>query len=346
MRIKHLLFLAATALFAFSACEDPESENGGNGPANGGNGNYWYGQTLAPKGVKSITSDNYTDNFDAQGRITSTVSSYGSTTYTYNSQGFLTQLTYTETYDNETVTTTMAYEYNNSGKFCPIPMSAGNVFHIFQQGLAPGLSKVKINDPYYGGEVVMEYKFQGDKLTITTTGGTELDSLGREVPREWETYEFEYEGAYPYRIIREHEFIGPLTYQENGMFDEYVEGFFSWDPDYPGFVTQHSTRYVSKSHKDMMLVDRMVIKSYNEGESTPWNIQTVTSTYNDKGDLTSEVTTNTCEGSEDYLATYEYEYDQKGNWTKVTITNTVTRSSMTPLPEPRVFTSERTITYY
>lgn len=347
MRIKHLLFMAATAMFAFTACEDPETENSGSDPANGGgSSNYWYAMDLAPKGVKSIADDNYTENFDADGRLISIVSLEGETTFTYNSKGLLTKLTNIISYDGNADTTIMTYEYNNSGKFCPIPMSAGNVFHIYQQGLAPGLSKVRINDAYNGGEVVMEYKFQGDNLIITTTGGTKLDSLGNVVPIEWETSEFEYAGAYPYRITKEHEFIGPLTYQENGMFDQYVEGFFSWNPEFPGFVTQRSTRYVNKSRKDKMLVDRMVIESYNDGVSTPWNIQTVTSTYNDKGDLVSETTINTEEGSEDYLATYEYEYDQKGNWTKVTITNSVTRSYLSKLPEPTVYTNERTITYY
>ena len=36
MRIKHLLFMAATALFAFTACEDPVN---GDDPENGGNQN-------------------------------------------------------------------------------------------------------------------------------------------------------------------------------------------------------------------------------------------------------------------------------------------------------------------
>lgn len=350
MRIKHLLFMAATALFAFTACEDPESING-NDPDNNGKDpanatNFWYSYGLAPAGIKSIESEGYSETYDAKGRLISIQAPYGSTTVTYNEQGLPTQTVSEEGQGQDKVTTTMTYEYGNTGKFCPAPMSPGNIYHIFQQGLVPNLSKVTFNNHPYYGDVVMEYKFQGNKMTLVTTGGTEFNERQERVPAEWEDVEMEYDGAYPKLLTNEHEFIGPITYQDNGMFDTYIEGFFSWDSLYPGFVTQRKTYTVSKSRQDMMLVDKLVIDWYNEGEASPYNVQTTTYTYNEHGDVTREVETNTEEYSEDYLTTYEYEYDAKGNWTKSTSTSIRTRPNDDTNPEPRVYVNERTITYY
>ena len=369
MRIKHLLIMAAAAMFAIAACEDPEPING-NDPANNGkdttatnNGrdpfrpgrdttkvttNYWYGQNTALRGIKSIVQEDDTEEYDSHGRLISTSSSNGETSYTYNLFGLLTKVTTTEmNWDSTTITYSETLEYGNTGKFCPVPMGPGSVFHIYWQGLAPGLSKITFENHPYNGDVVMEYKFQGDTLlVITTTGGTMLDSLGNEVPAEWDDIEIEYAGAYPYRLANEHEFIGPITYQENGMFDTYIEGFFSWDPNYPGFVTQKTTRTVSKSRQDIMLVEKEVIEMYNDGEPAPWNIQTRTYTYNEHGDEISEAETNDGTYGEDYLTTYEYEYDAKGNWTKVTTTFVRTRPEDTDNSTLRTYTQERTITYY
>lgn len=52
MRIKHLFFMAVTAAFAFTACDDPAN---GDDPVNG-DANFWATYQLAPKGVKSMTS--------------------------------------------------------------------------------------------------------------------------------------------------------------------------------------------------------------------------------------------------------------------------------------------------
>ncbi len=330
--------MAVTAAFAFAACEDPID---GNDPGTvTGDGNFWTTYKLAPKGVKSITENGFTDSFDKDGRIISTSSEEETTTYTYNAQGYILKIEYESNWGNTTTT----FEFNNGDKFCPIPMGPGNIFHIFENGLVKGLSKVTLQED--DSTTVMEYKFKDNTLTFSTSGGYwTYDTANQKVYERYEDIVFEYKDNYPYSLIGEHEFIGPITYQANGQFDTYVEGFYSWDEDYPGFITTHRTRTVNKNFKDKLLIEKEVGKYYNTGEAEPWNIETITYTYNEKGDVISETTTNTASYSEDYLTTYEYEYDAKGNWTKRTSTMTVTRPSQ-PEQEPRTWTSERQISYY
>lgn len=330
--------MAVTAAFAFAACEDPID---GNDPGTvTGDGNFWTTYKLAPKGVKSITENGFTDSFDKDGRIISTSSEEETTTYTYNAQGYISKIEY----ESDWVNTTTTFEFNNGDKFCPIPMGPGNIFHIFENGLVKGLSKVTLQED--DSTTVMEYKFKDNTLTFSTSGGYwTYDTANQKVYERYEDIVFEYKDNYPYSLIGEHEFIGPITYQANGQFDTYVEGFYSWDEDYPGFITTHRTRTVNKNFKDKLLIEKEVGKYYNTGEAEPWNIETITYTYNEKGDVISETTTNTASYSEDYLTTYEYEYDAKGNWTKRTSTMTVTRPSQ-PEQEPRTWTSERQISYY
>lgn len=338
MRIKHLLFMAATALFAFTACEDPVN---GDDPENGGNGdaNFWTTYQLAPKGVKTIVNDNFTDNYDSKGRLISSVSTWSTTTYTYNSAGYVSKIESEEDFNGTMVASTQKLEYDNGNKFCPLPIGPGKVFHIFEMGLTKGLSKVTFENEDYG-TIVMEYKFKGDNLTISTSGGKERlydDSM------VYDDIIIEYEGNYPRYTRDEHEFIGPITYQANGQFDTYVEGFFSWDSAYAGQVTMERTRTVNKNFKDKLLVEKEVSKYYNDGESTPYDIETITFSYNDKGDVIKETATHTIENSESSETTYEYEYDSKGNWTKCTGTMRILNVSGI---DPRSWTSERTITYY
>lgn len=338
MRIKHLLFMAATALFAFTACEDPVN---GDDPENGGNGdaNFWTTYQLAPKGVKTIVNDNFTDNYDSKGRLISSVSTWSTTTYTYNSAGYVSKIESEEDFNGTMVASTQKLEYDNGNKFCPLPIGPGKVFHIFEMGLTKGLSKVTFENEDYG-TIVMEYKFKGDNLTISTSGGKERlydDSM------VYDDIIIEYEGNYPRYTRDEHEFIGPITYQANGQFDTYVEGFFSWDSAYAGQVTMERTRTVNKNFKDKLLVEKEVSKYYNDGESTPYDTETITYSYNDKGDVIKETATHTIEDSESSETTYEYEYDSKGNWIKCTGTMIIIGH---PEIEPRSWTSERTITYY
>lgn len=342
LKIKYYL-LAAVAMLAISACDNEQSTE--NDPSVEGDSNFWYVNGMVSKGIKSITNDygNYTvtENYDSDGRLTSYVTPDGNVTYTYNSNGLPVKIVDNEQYGDKKNTSTTTFEYNNSSKFCPIPMSPGNIFHIFEQGLLPGLSKVTF---YLGdeGSAVMEYKFQGDKLTVTTTckNMTMWDDKGEEVPAEYDDIIFEYEGNYPYKYSGEHEFLGPLTYQDNGMFDKYIEGFYSWQT--PGFVTMKRTRTISKTSKKFMLVEKETDEWYNDGESKPYDIETIVFTYNDKGDVIKEEITHTAEYAENSITSYEYEYDSKGNWTKMS--GNIKKVGET---EPyNSWTQERKVIYY
>ena len=330
-----LLLIAAAALVCFAACtKDPDNNSSGES-------NWWYNNGMVEKGIKSIAYNNYTNNYDKSGRLVSSTSQWGEETYTYNTKGLPVTMVSKGMEDGKVVSeSTTTLEYKNSGKFCPIPMGPGSIFHIYENGLLPGLSKVTFKSE---GEEdhVMEYKFEGNKLTVSTSGKyTYMDESGKMVEEDYEDIEIEYNGAYPVKLDMEHEFIGPLTYQENGMFDTYVEGFYSWE--IKGFVTLERTRTVSKSFKNMMLMEKEVSKWYNDGEASPYDIETIVDTYDEKGNLIKEVTTHTAALSTHYETTYEYEVDAKGNWTKMKATTTTN----SPLEPTRTFEESRTIEYY
>lgn len=342
MRIKHLFFMAVTAAFAFAACEDPiEGKDSWIGDMSG---NFWTTYNLAPKGVKSITENGFTENYDQNGRLISSSREDDTYSYTYNADGYVSKIvSQHRDWEGNVVSSTQTFEFNNGDKFCPIPMGPGNIFHIFENGLVKGLSKVTLQED--DSTTVMEYKFKGNTLTVSTSGGYwTYDTANQRVYERYEDIVIEYKDNYPYSLIREHEFIGPITYQANGQFDTYTEGFFSWNPDYPDFKTTVRTRTVNKNFKDKLLIDREVGTYYNDGETSPYNIETITFSYNEKGDVTKENVTNTAPYSENFETTYTYTYDSHGNWIKVD-TRMVTVPE-NPQSEPRTWSSERQIIYY
>lgn len=338
--MRKLFIILAAAALCMVACK--KDDNGGNGSADG---NYWNIHNTVAKGIKSVEMDNMTIYFDENGRETGSKSSYGESSITYNSDGFPTRIESKDIQDGKvTATEVQTFEYGNKGKWTPVPMGPGNVFHIYMQGLFNGISKVTWTGGYNDG-AVMEYKFSGNKLTITTTSPDAERG-------DFEDIVFEYDGAYPVHYKRAPvgtgEEIGPLTYQANGMFDQYRENFLT-----DGIVYQETIINVSKKFKNVMQAESEVRKSYNlnyddNGKATSqaelYNTQTTAYEYNEHGDVVKETTTNTEELSWDYLSTYEYEYDAKGNWTKCTTTMTVTRPANAS--EPRVYTQERKIQYY
>ncbi len=342
MRIKHLFFMAVTAAFAFAACEDPIE---GNDPGTvTGDGNFWTTYNLAPKGVKSITENGFTENYDQNGRLISTSREDDTYTYTYNPDGYVSKIvSQHRDWEGNVVSSTQTFEFNNGDKFCPIPMGPGNIFHIFENGLVKGLSKVTLQED--DSTTVMEYKFKDNTLTVSTSGGYwTYDTADQKVYERYEDIVIEYKDNYPYSLIREHEFIGPITYQANGQFDTYTEGFFSWDPKYPDFKTTVRTRTVNKNFKDKLLIDREVGTYYNDGETSPYNIETITFFYNEKGDVTKENVTNTAPYSENYETTYTYTYDSHGNWIKLDARKVIVPEN--PQSEPHTWSSERQIIYY
>ena len=341
---KLIIILAAASLCMVACKKDDNGNNGDNGRADG---NYWNIHNTVAKGIKSVEMDNYTYYFDENGREIGSKSSYGESSITYNSDGFPTRIESKDIQDGKvTSTEVQTFEYGNKGKWTPVPMGPGNIFHIYMQGLYNGISKVTWKGGYNDG-AVMEYKFSGNKLTITTTDSDPKSTH--------EDIVFEYDGAYPTHYKRAPvgtgefgEEIGPLTYQVNGMFDQYKENFLT-----DGIVYQETIINVSKKFKNVMQAESEVRKSYNlnfndDGKAVSqaelYNTQTTAYEYNEHGDAIKETVTNTEELSWDYVSTYEYEYDTKGNWTKCTTTMTVTRPANAS--EPRVYTQERKIQYY
>lgn len=340
--MRKLFIILAAAALCLVACK--KDDNGGNGSADV---NYWTTHNTVAKGIKSVEMDNYTYYFDKDGREIGSKSSYGESSITYNSDGFPTRIESKDIQDGKvTSTEVQTFEYGNKGKWTPVPMGPGKIFHIYMQGLYNGISKVTWTGGYNDG-AVMEYKFSGNKLTVTTTDSDPKSTH--------EDIVFEYDGAYPTHYKRAPvgtgefgEEIGPLTYQANGMFDQYKENFLT-----DGIVYQETIINVSKKFKNVMQAESEVRKSYNlnyddNGKATSqaelYNTQTTAYEYNEHGDAIKETVTNTEELSWDYVSTYEYEYDTKGNWTKCTTTMTVTRPAN--VQEPRVFTQNRTIQYY
>ena len=334
MKTLRILTLAAAAALMLAGCaKDPSSKNGDV------NDNWWYTGNLGPKGVKTIVDNNLTENYDKDGRLISSKSTWGESTITYNSDGLPVKVVekgLTEgTVTGESVTT---YEYKNKGKFCPVPMGPGSIFHLFENGLLPGLSKVTFGT---GDDAnVMEYKFSGNTLTVSTSGTySHPDDDGKMVEEPYEDIVWEYSGAYPLKFADDKEFLGPFTFQENGMFDTYVEGFFDWD--HKGFVTTHRTRTISKEFKDKMLPEKEVDLWYNYPSEEPYDTETITYTYNEHGDVVKELVTHTAPLSENTETTYEYEYDDHGNWIKC--------SGSIKVVDGKVYntwTETRTIEYY
>ena len=341
--MRKLFIILAAASLCMVACK--KDDTGGNGSSDG---NYWNIHNTVAKGIKSVEMDNMTIYFDENGRETGSKSSYGESSITYNSDGFPTRIESKDIQDGKvTSTEVQTFEYGNKGKWTPVPMGPGNIFHIYMQGLYNGISKVTWTGGYNDG-AVMEYKFSGNKLTVTTTSPDAERG-------DFEDIVFEYDGAYPVHFKRAPvgtgafgEEIGPLTYQANGMFDQYRESFLTDGIPYMERVTS-----VSKKFKSVMQAESEVSKYYNlnyddKGKATSqaelYNTETITYEYNEHGDVVKQTTTNTSTLSEDYLTTCEYEYDSKGNWTKCTTTMTVTRPANAS--EPRVYTQERKIQYY
>lgn len=341
--MRKLFIILAAASLCMVACK--KDDTGGNGSSDG---NYWNIHNTVAKGIKSVEMDNMTIYFDENGRETGTKSSYGESSITYNSDGFPTRIESKDIQDGKvTSTEVQTFEYGNKGKWTPVPMGPGNIFHIYMQGLYNGISKVTWEGGYNDG-AVMEYKFSGNKLTVTTTSPDAKRG-------DFEDIVFEYDGAYPVHFKRAPvgtgefgEEIGPLTYQANGMFDQYRESFLT-----DGILYMERVTTVNKTFKSVMLADSEVSKYYNlnyddKGKATSqaelYNTETITYEYNEHGDVVKQTTTNTSTLSEDYLTTCEYEYDSKGNWTKCTTTMTVTRPANAS--EPRVYTQERKIQYY
>ena len=317
-----MVCLAAAVLF--SAC-GPEGL--------GGDGNWWTRSGLAT-GVKTITSqfDNGTpevSNYDKDGRLVSITSEWYDETYTYNADGLITKSVYkTKNGQGEvthTNTTTYTYSDANKDRYLPRDVMGGRVMHLDHVGLLPGLAKVEFN--YNGRLSAIEYSFKGDILTIKGTGQDEYDN--------YETT-CEYAGAYPNKSEGQYEFMGPISYYDNGMFKSYREGF---KDDQGKITTDRTTTYKNFDNK-LNLPEKMVEEFVESGVST------TTYTYDKYGNVIKELRVyHDSDGDNTEYTECTYEYDSKGMWTKCQSRNV----RVVPGQTDEVYNSytvTRTIVYY
>ena len=199
----------------------------------------------------------------------------------------------------------------------------GYLCDVFENGLYPGLSKWTHTDEY--AQEVTQYSFQGDTLTIHFTSDNPQESYNDILVR--------YDGAYPVSACSDYDTLGILTYQENGMFDTFVDG--SYDN---GELYKLRTITVNCKYGNRMLKEREVIQYFN-GEFS--RTETTVYTYNKHGDCILEESTNSLWEEQNSRLETSYIYDSKGNWTKrydIRVFDTETN--------PVSFVSEREIKYY
>ena len=296
---KGILFIAL-GLFAYTMLScDPVNGNGNGEDDPEAPKNYWersaltHAQLRRPvKMVKEFYSDTTykMTTFDEIGRILK-IENTGQgndflTNYTYNTSGQLIQAG------------TTTFEYADHGKYVP----RGH-FHMNFAGLAPNLSA--INDE----RARTSYTFVGDTLFIITTVQY---SDNADENTYVDTTKILYSGKYPVSSRTEHifsegnswgEFMN-ASYQENGMFDVYSEGFFG-----TGDNAYTSTRtYTYKKDDEFMLIDNYRYEDVYPGQEQP-SSYTSNYTYNTQKDLTQ-----IAEG--EYIQEYsDYVYDTHNNWT-------------------------------
>ena len=265
-----LMFLASLVMLLVSC--DPTNNN------NGDVTNYWTTNALVRlqlKGaVKTITQNETTTEFNSQGQVIKiTNPQTGEVTYSYNAEGVLV--------NNGEYT----IQYNNSGKYIP-----NFPFHINHAGLTPNLSAM------IGESSRMDYVFVGDTLWLMGQY-----TYGETITKD--TTKIYYADKYPTSFVTDYSFM-EATYQSNGMFDVYIEGFFG-----EGYTSERKSTY--KKDLQYLLIDKFEVtdtsvsgNSYNRTDYT----------YNESKDLVRESQIN---GEDSYYITeyYDYVYDAKGNWT-------------------------------
>jgi hypothetical protein len=126
-------------------------------------------------------------------------------------------------------------------------------------------------------------------------------SAKKEVTRD--TTKIYYADKYPTNFVTDYSFMN-ATYQANGMFDVYTEGFFG-----QGYYSERISTY----KKDPTY---LLVHTYETNDTSAYsgNLHSLTTyTYNESKDivLESQISDNS------YYKTeyYDYVYDAKGNWT-------------------------------
>ena len=181
---------------------------------------------------------------------------------------------------------TRKYEYDNSGKFVLLMGYLSNPLSIGDGPLIPNLSRVTDTNIFTDRTTVdvWDYSFDGDKLTVT---------FSRDNNETDDPIVIEYRGAYPYQGQDAYAFFGPVTYQDNGMFDTIHDGRII-----QGEKSGERTVYYQKGRTDKMLIDKIV--DTDEGVRSFF--------YNEQGDCIKTMLNS------DVIMTAEYEYDSRGEW--------------------------------
>lgn len=255
--------MLVSMVILLTAC-DPSSQNEG--------GNYWASNALVRlqlKGaVKTIIQNEVTTEFDSEGRVVKA----GDLIYSYDAEGRLVS--------NGANT----IQYNNSGKYIP-----NFAVHINHAGLTPNLSAL------IGEYSRMDYVFVGDTLWMMGQY-----TYSTETTRD--TTKIYYADKYPTSFVTNYSFMN-ATYQLNGMFDVYTEGFFG-----EGYYSERKSTY--KKDAQYLLIDKFEVND----TSSVGHSQSITNyTYNESKDIVLESQIN----ANSYYKTeyYDYVYDAKGNWT-------------------------------
>jgi len=275
--MKTRMFVSAVLVFAtfiFTSCD----------PADDGNGNaetYWSTNALTRLQLRGsvytlTTSDgtyNTTKTFNSDGNIVSEQTpGRTSTYYTYENGTLISQTS---------GSTTLTYEYANTGKFVPI-----ETYDFYVKGLVPGLSAI-IN-----GSERTDYKFVGSNLLIIhSTSSIPLD-----------TTTIAYVGNYPHSqsfVTPWHTSTITMTFAENGMFKTYTNNMSG-----ESFSENHAITFLADDAYQLLLKD--VRSNTHMSETTS---KTIDFTYNDHKDMTAG------EYQYDKAEWSDYVYDENGNWT-------------------------------
>ncbi len=267
------LFLASLMMLLV-ACEPKDIDE---------KSNYWTTNALVRlqlKGaVKTISQNDVTTEFNRLGQVVKIIRpGMDDAIYTYNSEGVL--------ISNGNFT----FEYTKSGKYIP-----NFRFHINEAGLTPNLSAM------IGDATRTDFTFVGDSLWMISQN----TNCANEVYKD--TVKIYYADKYPTSFVSKYdvssgEFMR-ATYQANGMFDVYTEGFFG-----VGYYNERISTY--KKDPKYMLIEKYEV---NDTTFTSTMNNVTTFTYNDKKDLVQK--SESSDGSYFIIEYYDYVYDEQGNWT-------------------------------
>ena len=267
---KQTTFLFLSVVLLLPAC-DPTPHDGGD--------NYWASNALVRlqlKGaVKTITQNETTTEFNSDGYVVKVSDPQnGDIIYSYDAQGRLVSVG------------TTTFQYNNLGKYVP-----NFPFHMNLVGLTPNLSAV------IGESSRTNFTFEGDSLLL-------INEYTSENVTTRDTTKMYYADKYPTNYLGEYSFMR-ATYQSNGMFDVYTEGFY-------GIGYTDTRNYTYKKDADYLLLDKIEESYVTADQANSYSSRT-DYTYNASKDIVLESQVSAAS----YYKTeyYDYEYDAKGNWT-------------------------------